>query len=524
MPAGSIKLTSFPTYTSVSRSRLHSLYSDFSPQKQSNPAGYQSNVDWWRRTLLHLLSTAAQPSSHDVLVLHADTALLDGLRCEDLGVGKPLGIASVLTELSSSGIVINAAAFQASTQSIYYSGSLPIRVASYLVGRPLWWALEQLSIVGDGESEEKRWKRVQGDYVVVPLLEQAANAVLEYHRSEPHLSISDSLRNLDTFRAEFAAKALPGVTLTSSDIKILLRYLERDRKAIVTDRDVIKFVDEESEAEGARLVTQVDHGVLEMTLAVDRLQDQIDDIHRQIEDRASKITEQLRRKRKEMAMSYLRSRKQLEDLLSKRLRSLETVQATLLQVESAAGDIEIMKAYETSTMTLKTLLAHPSLNRDKIDETMEAMAEAAADHAEIDEAIKLGGEGVAAAAGVAIDEGDMQKELEQMIEEKEKEEAEEREREKEREREREEAKARQEMERQEEAQRRRQIEEERERKRAIVESGRATPVSEEEERQWEERWLAAQAEKAAQAQRDREAENKRRARWEEQERAGVHAA
>jgi charged multivesicular body protein 7 len=129
-----------------------------------------------------------------------------------------------------------------------------------------------------------------------------------------------------------------------------------------------------------------------------------------------------------MAMSYLRSRKQLEDLLSKRLRSLETVQATLVQVESAAGDIEvrydlssvtlhtehfqIMKAYETSTMTLKNLLAHLTLNRVNIDETMEAMAEAAADHAEIDEAIKFGGKGVATASGDTIDEEDLQKELE----------------------------------------------------------------------------------------------------------------
>ena len=60
-----------------------------------------------------------------------------------------------------------------------------------------------------------------------------------------------------------------------------------------------------------------------------------------IDSRATKITEQLRRKRKEMVLSYLCSRKQLEDLLSKRLRSLETVQSTLLKVESAAGDIEV---------------------------------------------------------------------------------------------------------------------------------------------------------------------------------------
>ena len=48
--------------------------------------------------------------------------------------------------------------------------------------------------------------------------------------------------------------------------------------------EVIKFVDEESEAEGARIVTQVDHGVLEMKTAIDRLKEQIEDIHRQIEE------------------------------------------------------------------------------------------------------------------------------------------------------------------------------------------------------------------------------------------------
>jgi charged multivesicular body protein 7 len=112
--------------------------------------------------------------------------------------------------------------------------------------------------------------------------------VLESYHSNVHLSISDSLRNLDTFRAEFASKALPGVTLTVADTKILLQYLERDRRVIVIDRDVIKFVDEESNAESARLVTQVDHGVLEMKLAVDKLQEQIDDIQRQIEECVSR--------------------------------------------------------------------------------------------------------------------------------------------------------------------------------------------------------------------------------------------
>ncbi|KAF8589981.1 hypothetical protein K439DRAFT_1644850 [Ramaria rubella] len=363
-------LSSLSTYTSVSCSRLQSLYSDFSPQKQSNPAGFQSNVDWWRRTLLQG-------------VLHVNTALFDKLQCDDLGVGKPLGIGSVLVrkvELSSSGIVIPLKSFNTSTRSIYYTGSFPLRIVSYIVGRPLWWALKQLNFVEDGESresEEKRWKRVQGDYVVVPLLEQAADAVLEYYHSEPQLPLTDSLHSVDTFREEFASKALPGVVLSASDIKVLTKYLERDKGVIVMSKGIIKFIDEEA-----------DEGRV----------------------RTTKITEQLRRKRKETAMSYLRSHKQLEDLLSKRLQSLETIQSTLLQVESAAGDIAIMKAYETSTMTLRSLLGHPSLQRDKVEATMGAMAEAAADHAEIDEAIRLGGD-----------------ELQQIIDKKEREEAEEKE-------------------------------------------------------------------------------------------------
>lgn len=179
-----------------------------------------------------------------------------------------------------------------------------------------------------------------------------------------------------------------------------------------------------------------------------------------------------------------------------------------------------MKAYETSTATLTNLLTHPLLQRDKINETMEAMAEASADHAEIDQAIRLGGEAVAAAGGATtIDEDELQKELQQMIEEKEREEAEMKELqelERARKEKAEQEKAEKAVRRQAEERERQRLEEEtRERLRQLVEEGRKTPVNEEEDKVWEERWLAAQAEKAAQSVRDREAEVKRRARWEE---------
>lgn len=75
-----------------------------------------------------------------------------------------------------------------------------------------------------------------------------------------------------------------------------------------------------------------------------------------------------------------------------------------------------MRAYQSSTSTLKQLLAHPSLQRDHIDATMESMSDALADHAEIEQAISLGNEQAQRAAGVEdVDEAELDDELAELV-------------------------------------------------------------------------------------------------------------
>jgi charged multivesicular body protein 7 len=77
---------------------------------------------------------------------------------------------------------------------------------------------------------------------------------------------------------------------------------------------------------------------------------------------------------------------------------------------------QVMAAYEQSTATLKTLLANPLLDRDRVDNTTEALAETLADQREIDEAIQQGGQVAMAAGGrVAADEDELEKELADMV-------------------------------------------------------------------------------------------------------------
>ncbi|GBE82176.1 Snf7-domain-containing protein [Sparassis latifolia] len=425
MPAPSAdRLSSLETYASASVPRLKSLYSDFTRQKNSNPTAYTSNVEWWRRTLEALVAKGwmsrqhAHPANPDRLILHAvGPSIAEEFRVE--GVGKPLSLPTVIAELCSTKVYYSLPEFLTAPQSIYDAGSLPFRIASYMVGKPLWWALQQLNVVGSEDavgghaSDAERWKKVKGDYVILSLLERAAVNVIQRQRNKSGVSLADSLYNTDSFREEFAGHALDGCVLSDLDLKVLAKYLERDKRVLAVQKEVIKFSNADGEQQPE--ITAIDSGVLELKIGVDKLKAQIDNIQARIDERSQQISSALRQKRKEVAMSHLRARKQWEDLLRKRLGSLETLQSTLIRVETSAGDIEIMKSYESSTATLRAILAHPSLQRDKIDETLDAMTSANIDARELDDAIRMGVDMVQPDAD--IDEAELEDELKALVKE-----------------------------------------------------------------------------------------------------------
>ncbi|KAG0699639.1 Snf7-domain-containing protein [Suillus ampliporus] len=412
-------LSTLSTYVSTSRSRLQSLYSDIHRQKHSNPSSFHAHVDWWHRTLKDIISRGWQGSdgsdgTSNKLVLGARRALVDRLRYE--GVGKPLGLGTTIAEMRRSNDLIPLSQFLTSLHSVYDPGWLPYRIASFVVGKPLWWAMEQLDIVRseDSYTEAEMWKKIEGDYVMLGLVVQAADT-LETLRDGAGISPADNLYTLEEFRREFGANVLPGVVLSETDTKVLIKYLERERRVLVQDGDIIKFVTTDHDRE----ITVVDRGVLELKTAVRNLRDQVDNIQNKIDQTTSKISDALRQQRKSIALAELRFKKHLEDLLSKRLGSLHNLESTLISVETAAGDVKIMKTYESSTATLKAILSHPSLQRDKIEETMDALAASTADAREIDDAIRMSGDVDAVDTG--IDDTELEAELNALVEEAEKE-------------------------------------------------------------------------------------------------------
>lgn len=75
-----------------------------------------------------------------------------------------------------------------------------------------------------------------------------------------------------------------------------------------------------------------------------------------------------------------------------------------------------MKSYESSTVTLRAILAHPSLQRSSIDKTMEALAEANCDAREMDDAVRLGGD-IALGIEDTIDDTELEREWMALVKE-----------------------------------------------------------------------------------------------------------
>ena len=80
-----------------------------------------------------------------------------------------------------------------------------------------------------------------------------------------------------------------------------------------------------------------------------------------------------------------------------------------------ARRLQIVKAYESSAVTLRALLAHPSLQRDAVERTFDALADANADARELDDAVRSGMDLAVGTSAPAEDEDEINAELAALV-------------------------------------------------------------------------------------------------------------
>ncbi|KIM19537.1 hypothetical protein M408DRAFT_83428, partial [Serendipita vermifera MAFF 305830] len=298
-------------------------------------------------------------------------------------------------------------------------GSVVGRVADLLIKRSFWWALGQLNLVNaeSNENEAQRWKRIKGQWVVIRCVEELADSIIAAQDEKSTLTLSESLYTINSFKryAESCTGQLKsGIRkLSDTDIKVLIRYLARDRRVIVVQGQVIKFAEDDAVKE----ITTVDHGVIELKTTIEKIEAQVAQIENSITTRTTQIKAALLASRQEIAKIQLKSRNALQALLTQRLGTLTTLTASLNSIDQAHGDAAILKAYQGSARVLKEIMSKPEMQEGRVGEVMDDLREQMENAEGVRRAVEEGGWEVVEAAGQGVDDDEITKELAALVEE-----------------------------------------------------------------------------------------------------------
>ncbi|KAF9394937.1 hypothetical protein CPC16_009775 [Podila verticillata] len=517
-------LATLPEWSSPTR--LASLYSEFHRLKDTNPYGYETNINWWRSVILGaarnghfsmyqpyisippsryspMYSTQGdRPDAHQER--YESTGATIGILELDLDYivskfhkdgKKPHSLLSVMEEMSRTGEVVLRSEFLP-WAGVGWTGWIFHKV----VAAPLLWSLKQLSLsdsrspkysssptlatTGMGSSggttsgslsagnlssagrsagsslalsgnhQSSSPSGPKETYIILPFVQEAAARILTLQQETVNYHISDNLMTFVDFRQKFSRTALLPIrgkfstgdgagstlVLTDRDLEILLRYMQFELKVLVVggldatkqsnelqDHEmVIKFATKDAIRDKSRLnITAVDRGIIELRETCKRLDNQVQDIEERIAELTDKARTCVKKGQRSQAAFALRQKKVLEEVLNKRLKSLETVNSILFRIQSSETDAEILQSYKLGSNTLASVMATKGpdgkqlLTQHNVESTMDHLADVFADQQEVDQAMSIGADMLMeSSVPSGMDEDELMAELDALADQK----------------------------------------------------------------------------------------------------------
>ncbi|KOS47252.1 hypothetical protein ACN38_g1759 [Penicillium nordicum] len=417
------------------RNRLPSLYSDFTPQKKTNPDGYAVNVAAWEQALNRAAKrgytssrgvrvrsgstvsaksgiTPVKRKKTDHLILRTDESLLRDLESPEWG--RPVALGTVFDEAVRNNSMIPLPVYKTTAGLLQKKSQWKLIDPGVLSPwNVMSWGARQLKgfVVGS-ESDSAPKLQVQ-ELVLIENLQEAADLAVK-KATGGNSSKLDLIYSRESFVEEFAATLNDATELSDADFDVLLLYLSRDSGAIAYDGKTIKFKSADESPE----ITQQDTTIASIKTLVSTMSKQVTSLEAKIAELTVSAKTALSNKNRISALSAVRSKKMAEHNLQQRFNTLMQLEEVYSKIEQAAGQVDMMQVMQASTGVLRGL--HTQIGgAERVEDIVEELRE---EMTKVDEVGSIMNE-----AGPVIDEGEIDDELAAMEksdrEEREKEEA-----------------------------------------------------------------------------------------------------
>ncbi|KAL2190511.1 hypothetical protein L209DRAFT_762706 [Thermothelomyces heterothallicus CBS 203.75] len=378
------------------KSRLPALYSDFQTQRTLNPDGYQANVSAWRKALGRIVGSGLAPagrgSAPDLFVLHSDEQLLRAL--ESKQYGRPLALGAVVREALAAKDLIPLREFLDAKESIYRRSWSVWNLAS--------WTMKQLGVA----DFLKKDSLPSGQFVVVANVEEAGKAFGA--QNGPAANARSRFERTFTkahFYRTLNDQLVEGKHLSETDMDILLRFLSRDKSAILYDGNTIKIKSPAgAAADEPDQITAEDASIAQLRELIASLTHQTALLGRRIDELTAQAKQAVAKSNRVAALAALRSRKLAESTLARRFATVNQLEQVAAQIEQAADNVQLVRVMEASGAALASLHARVG-GAEGVEEVVGRLREqmAAAD--------EVGSILAESAGAVVVDEAEVDDEL-----------------------------------------------------------------------------------------------------------------
>ncbi|PHH60833.1 hypothetical protein CDD81_1130 [Ophiocordyceps australis] len=375
------------------RSRLPALYSDFRPLKTLNPEGFRANVAAWRDALF-MLASKGLLSRHGSgsFILHVDDSLPRLL--ESKQYGQPLALGTALGEALVDRHLVPLDSFLQSPPQAGSSHS----AWSALPWNALSWTLRQLGISDPLRGEDKVPK---GRFVMMDNVDAAAQDLMQQV-----LAADDASPFTRVFtKSQLLTTLLEGKKqLSETELQVLLTLMSRDNKSVAYDGNTIKFVRVGEE----NTLTEEDAAIASIKELTAHLRHQVSLLNTRIGQLAQEARDAISYKNRVSALAALKSKKLAESSLAQRYASLSQVEEVASKIEQASDQVQLVKIMESSAGVLEHLNSKIG-GVDRVEGIMDQLRDQVSD---TDEVAAI----LAESTTATIDEGEINDELEELLE------------------------------------------------------------------------------------------------------------
>ncbi|KAI9101761.1 Snf7-domain-containing protein [Phlyctochytrium arcticum] len=408
-------LSRYPFWSATdqkSNDKASFLFASFPPTKTTlNSPAWDEKITFWKTVILDCARYG---------LLNQDPLVFESVGLESKfqrrGL-RPRGLDVVLTAMHEGGDLVNVEQFLQSTERTTWMNW----VLDAVVINNLPFSVQKL--LGRSRTNES----AEAKLASMSLLREISERLLVALRKDVHYA-SDHILGLDEFQDKMdeVIKSSVGLSPKEQDSLILQALLTRKGHAtFLADPDTVekgrlfKFpllqivkLKPLRGSSGALEVTSSDKGIIRMRTTQKTLHLQVDDLEAKIVELTKSAQRCLQNKQRERALYYLRQKKFISSIISKRIGSIETLDNILGKIQSAETEAEVLNAYQAGTDSLKTLIKTSGLTVDVVESTMDALEEALADQTEIENAMEYGQNQIT--ANIADDE-DLELELEALL-------------------------------------------------------------------------------------------------------------